>query len=106
MTRHARELADDPDVVDVLNAEPRANRRAERHHRRGAGVFELPADDRIVARVRQDDEAFAHEHARRLDQRFVVREQRPLVADHLELHPVRQARLAAQPRRPDRLVGV
>src|SRR5579871_1666205 len=43
-------------------------------------------------------------HTCRLDQRLVVGEERALVADHLELHPVRQARLAPQPRRPHRIV--
>ena len=94
--RHAGELADDAQVVRVLDAEPGADRRAERHDRRGAGVFELAADDRIVGRVRQHDEAFAHEDARRVDQLLVVGEERPLVADHFELHPVRQPGFAAR----------
>ena len=89
----------------VLDAEPGADRRAERHHRGGAGLLELPADDRIVVGVRQDDEPFADEHARRLEQRDVVGEERPFVADHLELHPVRQADFAAEPRGADRLLG-
>ena len=55
--RHARELADDADVVGVLDAEARADRRAERHDRRRAGVLQLAAGDRIVVRVRQHDEA-------------------------------------------------
>ena len=38
-------------------------------------------------------------------QRFVVGEERALVADHFELHPVRQPGLAAEPRRADRFVG-
>ena len=57
--RHARELADDADVVDVLDAEARSDRRAERHHRRRARVLELAAGDRIVVGVGQHDEAFA-----------------------------------------------
>ena len=92
-------------LFDVLDAEARANRRAERHDRRGAGVFELAADDRIVVGVGQHDEPFLHQHARRLEQRLVVGKQRPLVADHFELHPVRQPGLAAEPRRADRFVG-
>ena len=102
--RHARLLVDDPDVVRILDAETRSDRRAERHDRRRARFLELPADDRIVVRVGQHDEAFAHEHARRLEQRDVVGEERALVADDLELHPVREPDLARQPRRADRVV--
>ena len=89
ITGTSRELADDADVVGVLNAEAGPDRRAERHHGRRAGVLELPAGDRIVVRIGQDDEAFPDEDARRFDQGLVVGEERPLVADHLELHPVR-----------------
>ena len=103
--RHLRELADDPDVVGVLNAETGADRRAERHHRRCACVFELAARDRIVVGVWQDDEAFLDQDARRFDERFVVGKERPLVADDLELHPIRQAGFASQPRRANRVVG-
>ena len=92
-------------LFDVLNAEARSDRRAERHHRGGARVFELAARDRIVVGVGQHDEAFLHEDARRLDERLVVGEERALVADHLELHPVREPRLASEPRRADRFVG-
>ena len=91
-------------LFDVLDAEARADRRAERHHRGGARVFELAARDRIVVGVRQHDEAFLDQDARGFDQRLVVGEERALVADDLELHPVGQPRLAAEPRRPDRLV--
>ena len=103
--RHLRELADDPQVVRVLDAEAGADRRAERHHRRGAGLLELPADDQVVAGVGQHDEPFLYEHARRFEQRLVVGKQRLLVADHFQLHPVRQPRFAAEPRGADRIVG-
>jgi hypothetical protein len=78
--------------------------RAERHHGRGARFFELAADDRIVVRIRQHHEPFAHEHACGFEERDVVGEERALVADHLELHPVREPRLAPEPRRANRVV--
>ena len=53
----------------------------------------------------QHDEPFADQRARRLEQRFVVGEQRALVADDFELHPVRQPRLAPEPRGAHRFVG-
>ena len=102
--RHAGEFADDADVVRVLNAEAGADRRAERHHRGRARVLQLPAGNRVVVGVRQHHEPFPDQHLRRFEQRFVVGEERPLVADHLELHPVRQPRLASEPRGPDRFV--
>ena len=103
---HLGELADDPEVVRVLDAEARADRRAERHHGRGACVFELAAHDRIVGRVGQHDEAFLHQRRGGFEQRLVVGEERPLVADDLELDPVGHARPRApaaqcgRPRRP------
>jgi len=78
-------LADDAQVVDVLDPEARPNRGSERHDGRGARVLELAAHNRIVGRVRKHDEAFAHEDARCRHQLFVVREQCLLVADDLEL---------------------
>ena len=45
-------------LFGILDAEPGADRRAERHHRRGARVLELAAHHRIVVGVGQHDEAF------------------------------------------------
>ena len=102
--RDRRELPDDPDVVRVLNPEAGADRRPERHYGGGAGVLQLAAGDRIVVRVGQDDEAFLYEDPGRFHQRRVVGEERPLVADHLQLHPFRESRLATEPRGADRIV--
>ena len=46
--RHRRARADQLDQMRVADAQPGADRRAERHHGGGAGVGELAADDRIV----------------------------------------------------------
>ena len=102
--RHPGLRLDDPEVVRVLDAEAGADRRAQRHHRGGARVLELAAHDGIVVGVRQDDEPFVDQDPRGFEQRFVVGEQRLLVADHFQLDPVRQARLAPQPRRANRVV--
>ena len=56
--RHARLFLDDAEVVRILDAEARADRRAQRHHGGRAGVLELAARHRIVVRVGQHDEAF------------------------------------------------
>ena len=57
-------LEDDPQVVRVADAEPRADRRRERHHRGAAGVLELLARSiGIVGAVRQDHEALLDQHA-------------------------------------------
>src|SRR5437773_1815145 len=101
----AGKLPDDANVVHVLDPEPRPDGRTERHHGRRAGGFELPAHDGIVARVGQHDETFAHENAGRLEERFVVGIERFLVADHFELHPVRQASFAPEPRGPYGILG-
>ncbi len=103
--RNARLVADDGDVVRVLDAQARSNRGAERHDGSGASFLELAADDGIVIRVGKDDEAFANEHARRLEQRDVVGEERPFVANDLELHPVREPDLARQPGGAHRVLG-
>ena len=74
-----------------------AHRLGERQRRfRGGDLLQPAGEDRVVVRVGQDDEPFPREDARRLDERLVVGEERALVADHLELHPVRQARLATE----------
>src|SRR5262249_31444431 len=56
-----RPCADQFDQMRVGDAEPRADRRTERHHRGGAGVGELAADDGVLGAVRQHDEAFRNQ---------------------------------------------
>jgi hypothetical protein len=48
---------------------------------------------------------FGDQHLRRLERRDDVGQQRALVADDLQLHPVAHARRPAQPRVADRLLG-
>ena len=103
--RDLRALEDDRDVVGILDPEPGADRRAERHDGRRSRVLELPAHDRIVGGVREDDESFPDEGPRRGEERVVVGPERLLVAEDFELHPVGEADLAPQPRRAHRVVG-
>ena len=78
---------------------------AQGHHGGRAGRGQLAADDRVVVRVGEDDEPLVGQHARRRQQCLVVRKERSLVADDLQLHPVREPRRPAQPGGADRLVG-
>ena len=94
--RHARGLDDQPQVVGVGDAHAAADRRAERHHRRAAGVLEPAREDRVVARVGQDGEAVGDELLGGVEQLRRVGQQRLVVADHLELDPARLERLAAR----------
>ena len=48
-------------VVRVADPRARADRRAERHHRGAADVLEPAREDRVVVRVREDDEAVGDE---------------------------------------------
>ncbi len=52
------------------------------------GVLEAAGEDRVVVRVREDREALVDEGLGGLEQLDRVREERPVVADHLELDPV------------------
>ena len=96
-------LADDGEAVAVLHAEPGADRGAEGHDRGRAGLGQLAADDRVVVGVGEDDEPLLGQHARCREQRLVVREERPLVADDLQLHPVREP--AERPSRAVRIAS-
>src|SRR5438067_2853642 len=102
--RHPALLDDDAEVVGVPDAEPRADRRGERHDGGAAEVLEALAGDRVVRDVGQDLEALLQEHARRLDRRRDVGEERPFVADHLELHERPDPRLAGEPAGADRVL--
>src|SRR5512143_1702417 len=82
-------LHNDPDIIGVPDAETGPYRRSERHDRRAAYVHELFRHDRIVARVGQDNEPLLHQHLRSLERGLVVREEGLLVADHFELHELR-----------------
>ena len=103
--RDTRELEDDLDVVEILDAEPGSDRRAEGHDRGGAGVLQLATDDRIVVRVGQHHEPVLDQYASCLEQAFVVREERALVTDDLELDPLGQPHFPRQTGGADGVLG-
>ena len=96
ITGTPRLLDDQAQVVRVVDPHAAADRRAERHHRRAAGVLEPAGEDRVVVRVGQHGEAVGHERLGGLEQLGRVGQQRAVVADHLELHPVGLERLARE----------
>ena len=103
--RDARPLDDQRDVVRVADPHARADRRAERHHRRAADVLEAAGEDRVVVRVGQDGEAVVDELLGGEQQLGRVGQQRAVVADDLELDPVGLERLAGELGRHDRVAG-
>ena len=101
--RHAGLLDDQAQVVRVVDPHAAADRRAERHHRRAAGVLEPARQDRVVVGVGEHDEAVGHQLLGGRQQLGGVGQQRLVVADHLELHPVGLERLAGEPGGGDRV---
>ena len=101
ITGTAGPLDDEREVVRVADAHARADRRAERHHRRAADVLQAAGEDRVVVGVGQHDEAVVDELLGGEQQLGRVGQQRALVADDLELDPVGLERLARQPRGDD-----
>ena len=79
--------------------------RAERHHRRAAGLCQPASDDRVVGGVGQHDEALVDQRLGRSEQLDGVGQQALVVADDLELDPVGLEGLASQRGRGDRLGG-
>ncbi len=65
----------------------------------------LQARDRIVGDIRQDLEALLDENLRGFDRRRGIGEQRPVIADHFELHHLADADFARQAAGANRLVG-
>ncbi len=98
-------FAEDAEIRGILDAEAGADGRGEGHHGGGASVDELAGGDEIVVGVRKHDEAFVHQNLCGLNQLFGVGEERFLVADHFELHPVGEANFAGQTRGADGFVG-
>ena len=93
------------EVVRVADAHAAADRRAERHHRGAADVLQPPGQHRVVGRVGQHGEAVVDELLGRGHELDRVGQERPVVADHLELDPVGRERLAGQPRGQHRVAG-
>ena len=81
-----------------------ADRRAERHHGRAAGLFEVLREHRVGVDVRQHDEAFGDERLGGLERGDRVGQQVLRVGDHLELHPVGAGDRAAEPGREQRFL--
>src|SRR5439155_872653 len=77
------------DVVGVADPEAAAAGRAQRHHRGATDLLQAAGEHGVVAGVRQHHEALVDQTFSRLEELDGVREQRPLVADHLQLHPAR-----------------
>ena len=88
----------------IGDAAARADRRAERHHGRRAGVRELAARNRIVIAIGQHHEAATHQRLGGAQQFLDIRVEQFAVADHLELDPVGLERLAGELRREDRIL--
>ena len=94
--RHAGTLDQDRDVVRIADPHPAANRGAERHHGGAADILEPAAQDRIVGGVGEHDESLIDEGLGGRDQLDGVRQQSPVVSDHLELDPIGLKRLPGQ----------
>ena len=100
-------FTDDNEVVPVtvLRAGPCPVTQVRTKERDGYRALQLGYGRAVEGRGHDEQaQVLAHEHARRLEQGDVVGEERPLVADHFQLHPVREADLASEPGRADGLV--
>ena len=98
-------LDDHLDVVRVADAQPGADRRAQRHHRRAAHLLQLAGQHRVVVGVGQHGEPVVDQLLGRVQQLDRVGQQGALVGDHLELDQVGLQRLAGQPGGQHRLGG-
>ncbi len=98
-------LAQDAEVGQILDAQAAADRRTHRHNSGRSGVDQAARVHQIVVGIGQHDESFFHQHPRSFEEPGVIGEQRLLIADDFEFHPVRQAHLAAQAGGADRLIG-
>ena len=77
-----------------------------------AGLFESAGDDRVVGRVAQHLKAVGDEPLGRFQRGDRIGQQRALVGEHFELHPIgagvfeAEQNLAAQAGDADRVIGV
>ena len=69
------------------------------------GIDQPLRNHNVVRGIRQNREAFLHQHAGGFDGRLHVGKQRLLVADDLDLHPVGEPDLATQTRGANGFVG-
>src|SRR5207248_10838756 len=93
---HVDRLPDDGQVVGVADAHAGADGRTEGHDGGTAAGGEASGRDRIVVGVGQDDEPVVDEVLGGGDQLDGIGQQRVLVADDLELHPVGTERLPGE----------
>ena len=89
------QLAQNANAGLVLQSQSAADGRTQRHDRARAGIDQTLGDDDVVRGIGQHGEAFLHQHAGGFDRGLHVGKQRGLIADDLDLHPVRTARLRA-----------
>jgi hypothetical protein len=89
----------------VLDTEPGADRGAEWHDGGAPSVLEAAGEHGVVVRVGKHDETLRHQLLSRLQQLDGVWQERNLVPDDLELHPVRLERVSRQLRRERCLRG-
>ena len=83
-------------VRDVLDAETTPDRRPHGHDGGRPGIDQAAGIHQIVVGIGQDDESFLHEDSGGFKKAGIVGKQGFLIADHFQLHPVRQPDLAAQ----------
>src|SRR6266704_4400353 len=95
----------DAEVRGILHAKAGADGCSERHNSGGARVDEFTGGDKIVVRVRENDETFLDKNARRFDKLLSVWEKRLLIANDFELDPIRKAHFSGKPRSADSFVG-
>ncbi|KAG1182027.1 hypothetical protein G6F35_015721 [Rhizopus arrhizus] len=80
--------ASEAQVVLVLDAQARADRRGQRHHRGAADLFQALGQDRVVGGVDHHLEAILDQLFGGLEGLYHVRVQRLLVAEHFQLGQV------------------
>src|SRR5262249_45003852 len=73
----------------VADAEPGADRRAERHHGRSSDIGELAADHRILGAIGQHHEPLRNQRLGGPNELRGIGIEQLAIADHLDLQPVR-----------------
>ena len=101
----------DPQIVGVEDALPGADRAARRHDAGSPQILEAFCHDRIVAGVDEHGESLPHQPLGGLERADGIGQERPLVAEDLELHPLGTGvaqfaeQLAAEPGDANRIVS-
>ena len=92
-------------IVRVADSQAAPDGCPEGHDRRTAHLLEASGHDRVVSRVREHDEPVLGQLLGRREQLHRVGQQGSVVADDLELHPVRLERCPSEPSRQHGLGG-